>query len=157
MFVQHGKTGEDEGGGKDKEQIPRRNLDHITCNNCGEKGHYYGNNDCQTQAKLKEDSDSFRKMKQEKSSNNTTGGGYHKSLVNVKDASRSLMMGCPIEEWGELPSIGLMFCQKSTQEVSQTEPINNSLRKGNSIIMHVGNTILDYAAEAIIDEFDPTL
>ena len=45
MFAQHGKNGDDEGNGKDKEQRPRRNLDHITCNNCGEKGHYAGNSD----------------------------------------------------------------------------------------------------------------
>ena len=35
MFVQHGKTGDDEGDGKEKEKRPRRNLDHITCNDCG--------------------------------------------------------------------------------------------------------------------------
>ena len=37
MFAQRGKTGDDEGDGKEKDQIPRRNLDHITCNDCGEK------------------------------------------------------------------------------------------------------------------------
>ena len=37
IFVQRGKTGYDEGDGKEKDQIPRRNLDHITCNDCGEK------------------------------------------------------------------------------------------------------------------------
>ena len=45
MFAQHGKTGENEGDGKKKEQIPSRKLDHITCNDCGEKGHYYGNSE----------------------------------------------------------------------------------------------------------------
>ena len=45
MFAQHGKTGDDKGDGKEKKQRPRRNLDHITCNDCGEKGHYAGNND----------------------------------------------------------------------------------------------------------------
>ena len=45
-----------------------------------------------------------------------------------------------------------MFFQTSTQEVPQTEPINNSLSKGNAIIMHMGDTILDAAAEAIIHE-----
>ena len=73
-------------------------------------------------------------------------------MVNVKDASCSLMMGAPTEEWGELPSPGLMFCQTSTQEVSQTEPINNIVRKGNASIMHMGDTILYAAAEAGIDE-----
>ena len=35
MFAQRRKNGYDEGNGKDKEQIPRINLDHITCNDCG--------------------------------------------------------------------------------------------------------------------------
>ena len=61
-------------------------------------------------------------------------------------------MRSPTEEWGELPSPGLMFCQTSTQEVRQTESINNIVRKGDAIIMHVGNTILAAAAEAGIDE-----
>ena len=45
MFAQRGKTGDDEGDGKEKDQRPRRNMYHITCNDCGEKGHYAGNND----------------------------------------------------------------------------------------------------------------
>ena len=44
MFAQRIKTGDDEGNGKEKEQRPRRNLDHVTGNDCGEKGHYAGNN-----------------------------------------------------------------------------------------------------------------
>ena len=79
------------------------------------------------------------------------GGGDQKALVNVKDASCSLMMGSPTDEWGELTSTGLMFCQNSTQEARQNQPINNSLRKGDASIMHVGDTILDAAAEAGID------
>ena len=35
MFAHRGKTGDDEGETKDNKQDPRRNLDHITCNNCG--------------------------------------------------------------------------------------------------------------------------
>ena len=146
------ETGDKKGDGKDKEQRSRRNLDHITCNDCGEKDHYSGNNDCPTQARLKEDAEAFRKMKQEKSSNKTPGGGYQKALVNVKDASCSLMMVSPNKEWGELPSPGLMFCQTSTQESRQTESINNSVRKGYSRIKHVGNTILAAAADSGIDE-----
>ena len=42
MFEQHGKTGDNKGDGKEKEQRPRRNLDHITGNKFGEKGHYSG-------------------------------------------------------------------------------------------------------------------
>ena len=53
MFAQRGKTGDDEGDRKEKEQRPRRNLDHITCNHWGEKCHYAGNNDCPTQARRK--------------------------------------------------------------------------------------------------------
>ena len=91
-------------------------------------------------------------MKQEKSSNKTPGGGDQKALVNVKDTSCSLVMGYPIKEWGELPSPGLMFCQTSTQEAQQTESINKSVRKGDSRIMHMDDTILADAAEAGINE-----
>ena len=75
-----------------------------------------------------------------------------KALVNVKDASCSLMMGSPTDEWGELPYPGLMFCQTSTQEAWQNQSINNSVSKGCARIMHVGDTILAAAAEAGIDE-----
>ena len=116
MFAQRRKTGDDEGNGKEKEQRPRKNLDHVTGNDCGEKGHYAGNNGCPTQARLKEDAEAFRKVKQEKLSNKPPGEGDQKSLVNVKNASCSLMMGSTTNEWGELTSPGLMFCQTSTQE-----------------------------------------
>ena len=96
MFVHRGKTGYDEGNGKEKDQRPRRNLDHITCNDCGNKGHYAWNNDCPTQAMLKEDAEAFRKMNQFKYSNKTPGGGDQKSLVNFKDALCSLLMGSPV-------------------------------------------------------------
>ena len=43
MFAQQGNTGYNEGNKKEKEQRPRRNMDHITCNDCGETGHYSGN------------------------------------------------------------------------------------------------------------------
>ena len=65
MFAQSGKTGKNEGDGKEKEQRPRRNMNHITCNDCGEKGHYAGKNDSPTQARLKEDAEAFSKIKQE--------------------------------------------------------------------------------------------
>ena len=45
-----------------------------------------------------------------------------------------------------------MFYQTSTQEVRKTESVNNSLRKGDVNIMHVGDTILAASAEARIDE-----
>ena len=92
-------------------------MDHINCNDCGEKFHYAGNSDFPTQSKLKEDAEAIWKMKQEKYSNNPPGGGDQKALVNVKDASFSIMMGSPTEEWGKLQYPGLMLCQTSTQEV----------------------------------------
>ena len=97
MFAQRGKNGDNEGDGKYKEQRPRRNLDHITCKDRGEKGHYAGNKYCPTQARLKEGAEAFRKMKQEKSSNKPPGEGDQKALVNVKDASCSLVMGYPTD------------------------------------------------------------
>ena len=81
-------------------------------------------------------------MKQDKSSNKPPGGGDQKALVNVKDVSCSLMMGSPTDEWGELPSPGLMSCQTSTQEFRKNQPINNSVSKGDASVMHVGDTIL---------------
>ena len=53
MFAQRRKTGDEKGDGKEKEQRPRRNMDHITCNNCGEKVNYAGNSNFPTQAKIK--------------------------------------------------------------------------------------------------------
>ena len=50
MFAQRRKTGDDEGDGKEKEQRPRRNIYRITFNDCVEKVHYAGNNDCPTQS-----------------------------------------------------------------------------------------------------------
>ena len=91
------------------------------------------------------------KIKQGKYSNKTPGGGYQKALVNVKDASCSLMMGSPTKEWVKQPYTGLMSCQTWTQEVQQTEPINNSVRKGDSRIIHEVDTTLDASAEAGID------
>ena len=37
MFTQCGKTGDDDGEIKDKNQKHQRNLDRITSNDCGEK------------------------------------------------------------------------------------------------------------------------
>ena len=45
MFAQRGKNGDGEGDGKEKDQIPRRKLDHITCNECGQKVRYTGNSE----------------------------------------------------------------------------------------------------------------
>ena len=68
------------------------------------------------------------------------------------------MMGIPTEEWDYLPSPGLMFYHTSPQEVLQMKLITDKVQevlsrnKHNANIMHVGDTILDDAAEAIIDE-----
>ena len=35
IFAQRRKTGDNDVDRKDKEQRPRRNMDHITCNYCG--------------------------------------------------------------------------------------------------------------------------
>ena len=37
ILAQSEKTGEDEGKTKDEKRKPQRNLDHITCNEFGEK------------------------------------------------------------------------------------------------------------------------
>ena len=85
------------------------------------------------------------------------GGGQQRTLVNVEDASCSLMMGIPTEEWDYLPSPGLMFYHNSSQEVLQMKLITDKVQevlsrnKHNANIMHVGDTILADAAEAIID------
>ena len=97
MFAQRGENGYGKGDGKENGQISRRNMDRITCNDCGEKVHYAGKSDFPTQAKLKEDIEAFSKMKQDKYSNKPPGGGDQKALVNVKDASCSLLMGTSTE------------------------------------------------------------
>ena len=35
MFLELRKNGDDEGEGKEKEERPKRNLDHVTCNDYG--------------------------------------------------------------------------------------------------------------------------
>ena len=48
-----------------------------------------------TQTNIKEDVEAFRNTKKEKSSNKPPGGVDQKSLLNVRDALCSLMMGAP--------------------------------------------------------------
>ena len=62
------------------------------------------------------------------------------------------MMGDPTEEWDDPPYPGLVFFQTPTQEFLQTDPINEDMKKVNAIIMRVGDTILDSAAEVNINE-----
>ena len=45
------------------------NIDHITCNDCGEKCHYAWNSELSKQKKTKEDAEAFRIMKQVKYGN----------------------------------------------------------------------------------------
>ena len=67
-------------------------------------------------------------------------------------------MVIPTNEWDDIPSPGLMFCQTSSQEVLQMEPITDeskemfSHKKRNDNIMCVGDTILAAAEEAVIDK-----
>ena len=127
-------------------------MGHIKCNYCGEKGHYDRNIKFYTKTKLKEDVESFRNMKQGKYDNNTPGGGDQKASVNVKYASCSLIIGYLTKEWGESPSPVIMLCQTSEKEVLQTDTTNDKMKKGNAIIIHVVDTILDAVAEASINE-----
>ena len=62
------------------------------------------------------------------------------------------MMGSPTEEWYDSLSPGIMFWKTSTQELLNTEPINNKMKKDNGSIIHVGDTILSAAAKTIINE-----
>ena len=96
MFAQGGKTGDNKGDGKYKDQRPRRNLDRLNCTKCGDKGHYSGNSERSTKKNLKDDKGSLRKMKQLKYANKTPGGGEK----NVGKCQRRLMQshdGIPIQ------------------------------------------------------------
>ena len=53
MFAQSGKTGYDDVETKDDKQNPQINIEHITWNDCGGKGHYTGNIECSTYTELK--------------------------------------------------------------------------------------------------------
>ena len=44
MITWRGKSEDNEGETKDEKQKPLRNIGHIICNGCGEKGHYAGTN-----------------------------------------------------------------------------------------------------------------
>ena len=79
------------------------------------KLHYAGNNEWYIQKKLREGAEAFKKMKQEKSGNKPPDGEEQKTLVNVKDASFSIIMGIPTKEWDDLPYPGLVFCQTSSR------------------------------------------
>ena len=64
------------------------------------------------------------------------------------------MMGIPTKEWDDLQYPGLMFCQTSSQEVLQMEPIIDkfqevlSRKKCNANIMRLRDTILATGSEA---------
>ena len=100
---------------------PLRNLGHITWNGCGGKDHCIVNSKCSTQAKLKEDTEAFRNMKNVKDGNKNAYGGVYKTLVDVKYTSSSLMVGIPTKEWYNIPYPVLIFCQTLSQAVLQME------------------------------------
>ena len=57
----------------------------------------------------------IKEEKQVKYGNKTPdGGGEQNTLVNVEDASCSIMTGIPTKEWDDLPSPGIMLCQNSS-------------------------------------------
>ena len=107
--------------------------------------------------KLKEDSETFRKTNQEKYGKNSPDGGEQKTLVDVKDTSCSLMIWIPTNEWDDLPSPGLIFCQTLSQEVLQTEPVIDKTKepflhnKVNVSVIFVVDTILASETESGVD------
>ena len=123
------------------------------------KSHYAGNSEWSTQTKLKKYEEALRKMNQGKFGNNPPYGlGEQKTLVNVEDASCSLMMVIPTEEYDDLPYPGLMFFQIPSQEVLQEELILDEVKemfphnKSNTNIICVGDIILDASTESSIDK-----
>ena len=56
---------------------------------------------------LEEDSEAFSKTKQR--NNHTDVGGEKNILLNIENASCSLMISIPAEEWDDIPSPELMF------------------------------------------------
>ena len=91
-------------------------------------------------------------MKQEKYVNKPPGGGDQKPWVKVKDPSCSLIMGAPTKELDEPPYPGLILFQTSTQQVLQTKPINENMKKGNARKIYMGDTILAAAADVGTNE-----
>ena len=83
MFTQRGKTKYDKGEVKEENQKSQRNLDQITCNDCG-KIPICRKIECSNQAKLKEDTEAFSKTEKVKSGNKPPDGGEDKTLVNVE-------------------------------------------------------------------------
>ena len=79
-------------------------------------------------------------------------------MVNVEDASCSLMTRITNKEWGDIPYPGLMFYQTSSQEVMTINPITDkdqevlSHNKRNDNIILVKDIILAAIAEPSIDE-----
>ena len=57
-------------------------------------------------------------------------------------------MGARSKEWDDSPYPGLMYCQTSTQEFPQTDPINDNTKKAKSRIIHVRDTIMAATVEA---------
>ena len=79
-------------------------------------------------------------------------------MVNVEDASCSLLMGTPTKEWDDLPSPGITFFQNSSKKLFQMEPITDKSQevllcnKHNANIIYDGDTILTDVLESGIDK-----
>ena len=93
-----------------------------------------------------------------KSGNKNPGGGRYKIFVNFEYTSCSLMMGISAKEWDDIPYLGIMFYQTSSQAVLQLgankyeAQESSSHNNTNYNIMRVLDIILDDAAEAGIDK-----
>ena len=69
-----GKPGMIEAKQKRRDKPPK-NLDHITCNDCGLKFHYTENGECSRRNNPNYDAEGFRKKKQVKYGNMPPDGG----------------------------------------------------------------------------------
>ena len=119
---------------------------------------YVENSECTTQTNFKEYVEALGKMKRGKYSNKPPDVvGEQNILVNVEDASCSLVLGIPTKEWYNIPFPWLMFCQTLSQEVLQMDTNTYKSQEvflynnNNSNIMLVGYTILVAEVESVID------
>ena len=58
------------------------------------------------------------------------------------------MMVYPTKEWDDPQSPVIVLWKTSTQELLQTEYINDKMKKGNTSIIHMGDTILATKVES---------
>ena len=128
MFAQRGKTRYDEGKTKDKKQNPRRNLDQITWNECEEKGHYAGNNECYKQKNSNRTQKNLEKQSKKNlgtsplMEENKKIGKCLRCIIQSHDGNFHLGMGWPTIYWAHV-------FQTSSQGVLQTEPITDETKE----------------------------